>query len=237
MSGIKRVGVVVAIALSALVANAASAATIVNGSFEQSGPGVTPGSNYVTVYGGDTTSITGWKVTSGSVDFIGGYWQPSDGSNSLDMGGSGEGAIEQLIATVIGQSYTVGFDLAGNPTGEVKLLGVQATGAAQQTFSFDTAGFSTTSMGWSHRSYSFTATSASTALTFSALSGGASGPALDNVSIANGASGVGAVPELATWTMMILGFGMVGGSIRVAKRRSDRKFDAKIKGIMEGVNA
>ena len=39
----------------------------------------------------------------------------------------------------------------------------------------------------------------------------ASGPALDNVSIS-------AVPETATWAMMILGFGVVGGAVR--RRRS-----------------
>ena len=49
--------------------------------------------------------------------------------------------------------------------------------------------------------------------------------------------GVGAVPEPATWAMMIVGFGLVGVSMRSAKRRSDQKFDAKIKRITEGARA
>jgi hypothetical protein len=37
--------------------------------------------------------------------------------------------------------------------------------------------------------------------------------------------------------MMIVGFGLVGVSMRAAKRRSDQKFDAKIKRITEGALA
>ncbi len=46
-----------------------------------------------------------------------------------------------------------------------------------------------------------------------------------------------AVPEPATWAMMIVGFGAVGYSLRAAKRRSDQKFDAKIKRITDGAIA
>jgi len=48
---------------------------------------------------------------------------------------------------------------------------------------------------------------------------------------------VTAVPEPVTWAMMIVGFGAVGMSLRMAKRRSDREFDAKIKQIPEGAAA
>gem|GEM_PF-5495364 len=47
----------------------------------------------------------------------------------------------------------------------------------------------------------------------------------------------GAVPEPATWAMMILGIGAVGFAMRSAKRRSDGKFDAKIKRITAGATA
>ena len=46
-----------------------------------------------------------------------------------------------------------------------------------------------------------------------------------------------AVPEPATWALMILGFGIVGFGMRMAKRRSDVKFDAKIKQITYGAAA
>jgi hypothetical protein len=42
---------------------------------------------------------------------------------------------------------------------------------------------------------------------------------------------LGGVPEPATWAMMILGMGAVGFSMRSAKRRSEKNFDAKIKAI------
>ncbi len=47
----------------------------------------------------------------------------------------------------------------------------------------------------------------------------------------------GAVPEPATWAMMILGMGAVGYAMRRAKRSSDAKFDAKIKRITAGALA
>jgi hypothetical protein len=47
----------------------------------------------------------------------------------------------------------------------------------------------------------------------------------------------GAVPEPATWAMMILGMGAVGYAMRHAKRRSDAKFDAKIQRITAGALA
>jgi opacity protein-like surface antigen len=46
-----------------------------------------------------------------------------------------------------------------------------------------------------------------------------------------------AVPEPATWAMMILGMGAVGFAMRSAKRRSNVKFDAKIKAITAGALA
>jgi hypothetical protein len=49
------------------------------------------------------------------------------------------------------------------------------------------------------------------------------------------AAPTGAVPEPATWAMMILGMGAVGFAMRSAKRRSDAKFDAKIKAITAGL--
>lgn len=43
-----------------------------------------------------------------------------------------------------------------------------------------------------------------------------------------------AAPEASTWAMMILGFGIVGVAIRRAHRRSEEKFDAKIRRIAAG---
>ncbi len=81
---------------------------------------------------------------------------------------------------------------------------------------------------WTRQSLTFTAGSSSELLTFFASGTGAPPFALlADVSIS-------AVPEPATWAMMILGFGAVGGAMRAARRRSDERFDARIKRIAEG---
>lgn len=46
-----------------------------------------------------------------------------------------------------------------------------------------------------------------------------------------------AVPEAATWTMMLIGFGAVGFALRTAKRRSDARFEARIQRITAGLPA
>ena len=56
--------------------------------------------------------------------------------------------------------------------------------------------------------------------------------AADTVTINVGQAG--AVPELASWAMMILGMGAVGAAMRRQVRRSDAKFDARIKRIAAG---
>lgn len=58
----------------ALVASAASAHAlnlITNGSFEV---GTIPGGTFISLNAGDYTSIPGWVVGGGGIDYIGGYW-------------------------------------------------------------------------------------------------------------------------------------------------------------------
>jgi choice-of-anchor C domain-containing protein len=196
-------------ALLASSAGAASAASIVNGGFE-AGTGDTP--PYATLSGG-STSITGWTVTGGSVDWINGYWNASEGTHSLDLNGLDVGGITQTIATVAGQTYNLSFDLSANPdlSGPRSIL--VSAGNASQTFTF--AGPSSLgAMNWQSNLFQFVATGSTTALSFDSASvdNCCWGPALDNVAI----TGV-AVPEPATWTMAILGFGMLGAAVRRRK--------------------
>lgn len=51
------------------------------------------------------------------------------------------------------------------------------------------------------------------------------------------ATGMGAVPEPATWAMMLLGFGMIGFGMRYGVRRSHAKFDMRVKRIAAGLEA
>ena len=151
-----------------------------NGSFED---GTDPGS-YVTLNPGDT-DITDWTIVSGTVDYIGTYWTAFEGSRSIDMSGTEAGSISQTFTTVVGATYEVTFDMAGNPDGEqgMKTMDVMATGGSTQDYSFDTTGKTTGDMGWLPKVYEFTATETDTELTFISTTDSAYGPALDNVVI------------------------------------------------------
>jgi choice-of-anchor C domain-containing protein len=186
----------------------AQAAAFTNGSFEL---GPDPG-QLITLPAG-STDLTGWTVTSGNVDYIGSAWQASNGSRSLDLSGAGAGQIGHTFDTILGTTYQVLFDLAGNPAGNPveKLLRVAATGGTAQDYSFDTTGKSVTAMGWQTVAYNFTATSPSTTLLFTSLTDTAFGPALDNVRVST--DGLTPVPTPALLP------GLIGMGIAAWRRR------------------
>jgi cellulase/cellobiase CelA1 len=70
---------------------------------------------------------------------------------------------------VIGKTYTVTFDLAGNPAGggttKYMFAGI---GTDANMYTFSTVGKSQANMGWITNSFSFVADSTSTLLSFSA---------------------------------------------------------------------
>lgn len=68
---------------------------------------------------------------------------------------------------------------------------------------------------------------------FATIAEGGTGQSVELPFAING-SAVTAVPEPASWAMMILGMGIVGFALRTARRRSDARFDAKIKRIAAG---
>jgi choice-of-anchor C domain-containing protein len=170
------------LAISSGSAYAAGPSVISNGSFET---GIAPGV-FTTLTAGDNSSIPGWTVSSGTIDYIGSYWTASDGSRSIDLSGNGPGGISQTFATIAGVTYNVTFDLSGNPAGPpaVKTMTVDA-GGAPSTYTYDTvaAGNTLANMKWAAQTYSFTATSASTTLTFTSTTATAYGPALDDVRV------------------------------------------------------
>jgi choice-of-anchor C domain-containing protein len=154
---------------------------LTNGSFE-TGAYVDGGSGFEQLNAGDT-SLDGWTVDAGSVDWIANYWPAQDGSMSIDMSGADAGTISQTFATTIGNFYSVSFFLSGNPAGPptVKTLDVSATGGTVGHYTYDTTGNTLSSMNWTAETYSFLGTSTSTTLSFVSTTPGAFGAAIDNV--------------------------------------------------------
>jgi choice-of-anchor C domain-containing protein len=157
-----------------------TAQSVVNGSFEL---GVNPGvsANLDAV---DSTTIIGWTVVSGSIDYIGSRWVAGDGSRCLDLSGVDAGSIQQTISGFeLGHLYHLSFLLAGNPEAGPfpKNMNV-AIGSASEEYVFSGV-FNTSNLGWSERFLDFTASASSLTLSFQSLNPGFSGPALDRVSI------------------------------------------------------
>lgn len=171
------------LAVSALIVTPVQAANLIqNGSFETATVNPNPG-DFIRLDAG-STAITGWTVSQGTIDYIGTYWQASEGSRNLDLSGSNAGGIQQTFNTTVGETYRVTFDLAGNtdysPT--IKEMRVSAGGNSAD-FSFDITGKSRSNMGWVSKSWGFTATGTTTTLSFLNLVDTPYGPALDNVSV------------------------------------------------------
>ncbi len=84
---------------------------------------------------------------------------------------------------------------------------------------------------------SLSATAPQTGEVFSTLYTAAPNTKVRGVSFAPRLAAVAAVPEPATWAMMIMGLGAIGFSMRSARRRSSPEFRAKIKRNMDGALA
>lgn len=207
MTMIKRTffGLLAALAVFATPANAQN--LVFNGSFEQAT--VNPGGSFLTLGTGDT-SINGWTVSAGSIDYIGGYWPAQDGVRSVDLAGNSLGTISQSVATTALQFYTVSFWASRNPDGGLPLrTGTISFGGQTMPFSYSSSN-SLGNMNWQQYTYTFAAVGASTLLSFAAdaSAGCCWGPALDNVSM------IAAIPEPEVWAMLLFGFGAIGLQMR-----------------------
>lgn len=196
--------------LALMFCSVVQAAAFQNGSFES---GSVPNTCNVYDLPIGSTTITGWTVIQGVIDWEGPSpcgWVASNGSNSIDLLGQGGsiGGIQQTFDTIPGQTYRVSFDLAGNYGGApvVKPLTVTVAGVTQN-YTFDTTGKSGTNMGWTRKSFTFTATSASSTLAFVSNPGFVSnaGAAIDNVTVVPLSTASTAVPlDWAQWAAAIL---------------------------------
>ncbi|NJL74532.1 MAG: choice-of-anchor C family protein [Saprospiraceae bacterium] len=131
----------------------------------------------------NSTGINSWKVTLGDVDHVeNGFWQASDGRYSIDLSGYANGEFSQILTTEIGKTYNIKFDLSGNfaVANATKKLKVTAANTSRE-YSFNTTGISAQNMKWQTQTFTFTATSISTTLSFTSLDNSFAGPVIDNV--------------------------------------------------------
>jgi hypothetical protein len=158
-----------------------------------------------------------WTVTGSGfgpfgpagVDLIGAYWAPPPpGGGSVDLDGLAPGGITQSIPSIAAGSYVLSFYLSGNPDNWPITKTVEVSvGSVVQTFTYTLTGANSRPdhMNYELETVNFTLSGPGTNLSFQSLDGDGSpwGPVIGGVSIS-------AVPEPATWAMMILGFCGIG---------------------------
>jgi len=209
-------GALASVAVLAAPAAASAAELVTNGGFESSDfTGWTLGSN--ASY--DSVHISPSAFVPIGASGLGTYTALLGAVNGTNM-------LSQTLNTVAGDTYTVSFELGtqGNienqkpsnyflaTIGGVTIL--KEVDAIPSIYAFGPSTF----YGFSYFPSTFKATGSSTLLQFTYENG----PGffnLDNVSV-QGTPGVtvgGAVPEPATWALMLVGFGMVGAAMRQRK--------------------
>ena len=141
--------------------------------------------------------IIGWTVTRGNVDYMTAnpfLGAASDGACLLDLDGWVEGGIAQDIASVVGETYQVTFDVAAHLLASSASLCVTAAGqSARFMVPNRSNGNDWSSIIWSNCVWSFVATSTVTTVEFYSLGGGSCGPLLDHVLLCECANSIGLV--------------------------------------------
>jgi choice-of-anchor C domain-containing protein len=211
---------------TSVAASSAKADLVVNGSFED--PII--GTGYINQT--SPTNFPGWTITTNNVDIVNPVlqWGPgavaADRIQVLDLVGYGStGGIAQVVRTKIGTVYDLRFAYSNNPGGSPTPTSdalVQLSGGASLSTDVTHGGATTSNLNWYYYSYDFTATGTSTTLSFTENDH----PGCCNGGVLLDAVSISAVPEPATWAMMVLGFFGIGfmayrrktgaGSLRLA---------------------
>jgi hypothetical protein len=194
MKYLKKVATTVAFAAATVAVPASAAEIVTNGGFETGTfSGWTLGGN---------TGFTGVNASSANTGSFGAFFGPV---GSI-------GTLTQVLTTVVGQQYSVSFDLrntGGVPSSFNVLVGGNSIFSLTNSGSFPST--YTTFSG-----FIFNAVSTATSLQLQYRQD----PGfwlVDNVSVQ------GAVPEPGTWALMLVGFGAVGTAMRSRSRRRSTK--------------
>ena len=207
------------VGLLALASEAPAATTVFSENFSGANVGTQP-----------IGPIAGTKFTSSGadIDIVG---QTANGGHFFDCIGNPGGACADLvgdqgpgstitstaIALTAGDTYTIAFSdiLQGFNAGDPQTSAYTVSLGAFTANLVSLAGITT------QRSLSFVAavTDPLAALSFHTTTGPDSshGPVVQNITVSEAAPNVGSVPEPASWTLMIAGFGLVGATLRRRK--------------------
>lgn len=198
------------IALATLaIVPAAQATSIINGDFETGPFGVTPsgftvspGSEIVAVQGSDYIPCCG---VTGTTAELANHFAAFGGGNLPNSS-----TLSQTFATVEGGRYKVSFDFGVLGGGAQTIFAnayADGGNSLLGSFSATRSANNNLSTTFGRYSFDFIGATSSTRLTFNTdpVTDSVDG-ILDNVSVA--------VPEPASWAMMIMGFAMVGAARR-----------------------
>jgi PEP-CTERM motif len=161
--------------------------------------------------GFQTGTFAGWTQSgnTGSTFVAAGSGNGSTFGARLGPVGS-IGTLTQMLNTVASQTYTISFDLRNLRADAFNSFQVLFGGV--QIYAQGAGGFPASYLTFN--GFTGTSTGAQTALVFN-FRQDPSYYLLDNVSV----QGLAAVPEPASWMMLLLGFGMVGSVMRSRRRR------------------
>jgi hypothetical protein len=229
MNAFLKTGAVTVAAVSLAIGGQAQASElIVDGGFEQQIV-TTPGlfqSGFVPYASGQHfggPSNASWTVVgsgnniavTSTTEFTSGptFYNGHSGLQWVDLSGEFDNGaavgIQQIVTTVIGARYNLGF-WVGSFVDAPTSINVLVNGSNVGTFTNPTGGSAPgNGNNWRYFSQSVTATSSSTSLAFY-FAGGRSVAGIDDISFTSTA----AVPEPATWALMLFGFGLVGSAMR-----------------------
>lgn len=156
-----------------------------------------------------TNQYTGLTISGGSV------LTQNSGLNSIYPPFSTPNVLYNYSSNTIGIDFTSPVDsVGGYITGSTSvILSVFSGGTLLGTIA--TSGANYTGSGGTPNAFLNLAFSNITSATFRAATGGGNSFTLDNLTVGGTIiNNTGAVPEPATWALMILGFGAIGASMR-----------------------